>query len=116
MKLLTSILILGLVFGVTSEIHAQDTNKEVRQIQPRIIVILYTKKDQDLRTVLESDISLRVAVSKVKEGFDKRGFSTIDFVGVTKAAELDGVLRLFSLGCNRCIHAKPCFQGTMLVH
>ena len=24
--------------------------------------------------------------------------------------------RLFSLGCNRCIHAKPCFQGTMLVH
>ena len=91
MKSLTLILILGLVFGVTSQIHAQDTNKEVRQIQPRIIVIPYAKKDQDLRTVLESDISLRVALSKVKEGFDKRGFSTIDFVGVTKAAELDGV-------------------------
>ncbi len=51
----------------------------VPTIQPSIMVIPFVKESQQLRTVLENDLNLRVAVSKVKEGFDKRGFSTIDF-------------------------------------
>lgn len=48
-------------------------------IQPTIMVIPFAKENQQLRSVLENDAPLRVAVAKIKEGFDDRGYSTIDF-------------------------------------
>ncbi|MFK8058052.1 MAG: DUF6175 family protein [Saprospiraceae bacterium] len=58
-------------------------------IQPSIIVIPFAKEGDTLRTVLENDIALRVAIAKVKEGFDNRGFTTIDFVATLKNLETD---------------------------
>ena len=55
------------------------------------MVIPYTKEGEDLRTILESNILLRIAVTKVKEGFDQRGFTTVDFIGKLKAAKDNGV-------------------------
>jgi len=54
-------------------------------VQPSIMVIPYTKQGEDLRTVLEQDVSKRIALTKIKEGFDSRGFNTIDFTAKLKA-------------------------------
>ena len=55
-------------------------------VQPKIMVIPYTKEGEDIRTVLEEDSNKRIALSKIKEAFDERGVSTIDFVARLKAA------------------------------
>lgn len=68
-----------------------ERNPKVQQVQPIIMVIPYAKQNEDLRTVLENNVELRTALAKVKEGFDDRGFTTVDFVAKLKAAELDEV-------------------------
>lgn len=55
-----------------------ETQPKPATIQPTIMVIPFAAEGQDWRKVLESDLNLRVAAAKMKEGFDKRGFSTID--------------------------------------
>ncbi len=54
--------------------------------QPRVMVIPFTKEGEDIRTILEADLGRRIAISKVTEAFDRRGFSTVDFVARLKAA------------------------------
>jgi hypothetical protein len=51
------------------------------------MVIPYTKEGEDLRTILEQDENKRIAIAKIKEGFDSRGFTTVDFVAKLKAAK-----------------------------
>jgi Family of unknown function (DUF6175) len=74
-----------------SSLFAQDGKDAApaRNIQPTIMVIPFVKESQDMRTILENDINLRVAVSKVKEGFDNRGFNTIDFRAKVKQLNND---------------------------
>jgi hypothetical protein len=55
------------------------------------MVIPYTKEGEDLRTLLENDENKRIAVAKVKDAFDSRGFTTVDFVVKLKTAEEDKV-------------------------
>lgn len=62
------------------------SQSEVNTVQPSIMVVPFTKEGQDIRTILEDDFNKRVAVTKVKEGFDQRGFTTIDFRAKLKAA------------------------------
>ena len=57
------------------------------QSQPKIMVIPYTKQGEDIRTVLEADENKRIVLTKIKEAFDERGYSTIDFVAKLKAIE-----------------------------
>ena len=73
--------ILFLFFCFTSVLFAQNTNL------PKIMVIPFTKDGEDLRTVLDDNINTRIAIAKVKEGFDSRGFTTVDFVGKLKSAK-----------------------------
>lgn len=56
-------------------------------IQPTIMVIPYTREGVDLRRALDYDANVRVALAKVKEAFDSRGFSTIDFIAKLKETE-----------------------------
>jgi hypothetical protein len=63
----------------------------VLTVQPKIMVIPFTKEGEDIRTVLEADIGRRIAITKVKEAFDRRGVSTVDFVARLKAANDIGV-------------------------
>jgi len=58
---------------------------EVVTVRPSIMVIPYTKTGQDLRTVLEEDPIMRLSISAIKEAFDYRGFTTIDFVARLKS-------------------------------
>lgn len=55
--------------------------------QPKIMVIPYTKQGEDIRTVLEADENKRIVLTKIKEAFDERGYSTVDFVAKLKAIE-----------------------------
>ncbi|WP_452596547.1 DUF6175 family protein [Pontimicrobium sp. MEBiC01747] len=75
--LIFTFLLLG--FNIKAQEKTQTT-------QPTIMVIPYTKENQDIRTVLESDFNKRIAITKVKEAFDNRGFTTKDFVGSLKMA------------------------------
>lgn len=77
-----------LVFLLTLNICNAQTNpaKPVNTVQPKIIVIPFTKEGEDIRTILEADINRRVAVTKVKEAFDNRNFTTVDFTAKLKSA------------------------------
>ena len=60
------------------KLDAQDSLKSnVVTVQPKVMVIPFTKEGQDIRTILEADINKRVALTKVKEKFDLRGFTTV---------------------------------------
>ena len=56
-------------------------------VQPKIMVIPYTKEGEDIRTVLEADENKRIVLTKIKEAFDERGVTTIDFIAKLKAME-----------------------------
>lgn len=63
-------------------------------VQPKIMVIPYTKEGEDIRTVLENDANKRIVLTKIKEAFDERGISTIDFVARLKAMESGNVFNM----------------------
>lgn len=77
------------------QLHSQSVPASPSQskvtVQPKIMVIPFTREGEDLRTVLEEDVNRRVAITKVKEGFDGRGFTTVDFIARLKAAKDNSV-------------------------
>jgi hypothetical protein len=75
---------INLAFGQNA---ATGSDGQVVTVQPKIMVIPYTKEGEDLRTILEQDENKRIAITKIKEGFDGRGFTTVDFVAKLKAAK-----------------------------
>lgn len=83
-------LLLLLNFGgvsVFSQNAATNSGGQVQTVQPKIMVIPYTKEGEDIRTILEADVNKRIAITKIKESFDSRGFTTVDFVAKLKAAK-----------------------------
>ncbi len=92
--LLFAILLLqtSLINNAFCQSSATNSGGQVATVQPKIIVIPYTKEGEDLRTVLENDENKRIAIAKIKEAFDSRGFTTVDFVAKLKAAKDNNVL------------------------
>lgn len=62
--------------------------------QPKIMVIPYTSEGEDIRTVLEADANKRIILTKIKEAFDNRGCSTVDFTARLKAASTEGLMSM----------------------
>lgn len=95
MKIKRSILILILLLsslGLVSFAQNSATNSvgQINQIQPSIIVIPYKTEGQKYRTILEDPekgFQKRIAISRVKEAFDSRGFTTYDFLGELTKSE-----------------------------
>lgn len=58
---------------------------QVNTVQPSIMVVPFTVEGEDIRTVLDASPEKRQVLTAVKEAFDNRGFSTIDFYAKTKA-------------------------------
>lgn len=82
-KIITSLIIISTI--LVNKIYGQDSLKtKIITVQPKIMVIPFTKNGEDIRTVLEENITTRVVISKVKEKFDLRGFTTIDFLAKLK--------------------------------
>jgi hypothetical protein len=74
---LLSITIILLSFNAQSQTTSAAA-KEVKTAQPTIMAIPFAKEGQSLRQMYESNELVRIAITKVKEGFDKRGVNTID--------------------------------------
>lgn len=74
-----------------SQNSSTNSGGQVLTVQPKIMVVPYTKENEDIRTILESDVNKRIAITKIKEAFDSRGFTTIDFVAKLKAAKDNNV-------------------------
>ncbi len=89
-------LLLLLNFGgvsVFSQNAATNSGGQVNQIQPSIIVIPYKTEGQKFREILEhptTGFQKRIAISRVKEAFDSRGFTTYGFEQELKKAETAG--------------------------
>jgi hypothetical protein len=81
----------SLINSAFSQNAATNSGGQVTTVQPKIMVIPYTKEGEDLRIILESDENKRIAIAKIKEGFDSRGFTTVDFVAKLKAAKDNNV-------------------------
>jgi hypothetical protein len=66
------------------------------QVQPKIMVIPYARQGEDILKVLEADFNRRVAVAVVREAFDTRNFSTVDFAAVVKGLSQEEVMQATS--------------------
>ena len=82
-------LFLILCMVVFIQIKAQTTTT----VQPKIMVVPYVKDGEDIRQIIENDANIRLVLSKIREAFDNRGFTTVDF-----EAKLKNVNRNNALG------------------
>ena len=67
--------------------------QDVVTVQPKIMVIPYTKEGEDIRTILEQDVNKRITLAKIREAFDSRGFTTVDFTARLKAASQSAIFK-----------------------
>ena len=84
-KLILLLTILSLFFSYTYAQALTSKAEPISTSKPKIMVIPYTHQGEDIRMVLESDVNKRIALTKIKEAFDKRGYTTVDFFGRVKA-------------------------------
>lgn len=89
---LTTVLLTVFYLPTFGQIPATNSGGEVGKVQPKIMVIPYTKEGEDIRTILEEDVNRRIAVTKIKEAFDNRSFTTVDFTAKLKAATQNQLL------------------------
>lgn len=77
-----------LLTSVATTVVAQDSVF----IQPKIMVMPYVTEGNDIREAIEQDPNIRLVMSKIREAFDKRGFTTIDFETRLKAQSANNAL------------------------
>lgn len=76
-----------LTLAISTFSHSQNVvSRETSTVQPKIMVVPYTKKGEDIRTLLEEDVNKRIVITKIKEAFDSRDFTTVDFTAKLKAS------------------------------
>lgn len=63
-------------------------------IQPKIMVIPYSKSNQNMMQTFESNDLVRLAIAKVKSGFETRNFPTVDFVSNMKMLSNDQAMEI----------------------
>lgn len=73
---------------------AKETPAQERQIvtKPTIMVFPFFKEGDEIRKLVEEDINNRIVLTKVKEAFDNRGFSTIDFLSKVRNLQTNEAL------------------------
>lgn len=58
---------------------------DVLTVQPSIMALPRTNQGEDLRTIMDNQPEVRVAISKVKQVFDERSYTTKDFETTLRA-------------------------------
>jgi hypothetical protein len=92
------ILLMGCLINWLSIAQEVKTSKETpaqeRQIvtKPTIMVFPFFKEGDEIRKLVEEDINNRIVLTKVKEAFDNRGFSTIDFLSKVRNLQTNEAL------------------------
>lgn len=89
--LILSAVLIAITLGSKAQ-TSSTRGSETATAQPRIMVIPYTKADQDIRTIMESDPVIRIATTAIKEAFDARGFTTVDFAARLKSANTSDIV------------------------
>lgn len=64
---------------------------QTEQVQPTIMVVPWTSSSEDILEKLENDFTYRATLSKIKQAFDERGFTTYDFVTAIQNYETNQV-------------------------
>jgi hypothetical protein len=60
----------------------------------KIMVVPFIKEGEQYRTILDQDVLRRIAIAKVKEGFDNNGYTTVDFLAKLKAANTNATFTI----------------------
>lgn len=84
-------LVLSINLTSIAQNETPNSGAQIQTVQPKIMVIPYVKEGEDLRTILENDVNKRIAITKIKEAFDNRGFTTVDFAAKLKATNTDAI-------------------------
>lgn len=84
-------LVLSINLASIAQNETPNSGAQIQTVQPKIMVIPYVKEGEDLRTILENDVNKRIAITKIKEAFDNRGFTTVDFAAKLKATNTDAI-------------------------
>lgn len=92
MKIFFSIILVSIYsFNLFCQDNQQNTS--TKTAQPTIMAIPFARQGVSLRQVYEHDEVVRIAVTKVKEGFDKRGVNTIDLRAKLKQTNNNAALQ-----------------------
>lgn len=83
-----------LIFLLAGLFFIPVTDAQTTVSQPKIMVIPYVSGVEDIRTVLETDANKRIILTKIKEAFDKRGCSTVDFIARLKASSTENIMSM----------------------
>ena len=75
-------------------VSASSQDATTAKIQPKIMVIPYTSADQSIAKELDTNDLARLAISNVKEAFDKRNFPTVDLSAKLRQLRNDKVMEL----------------------
>ena len=65
---------------INAQNSATNSGGQVVTSQPKIMVVPYVKENENIRKILEDDVNKRIVLTKIKEAFDSRGFTTVDFI------------------------------------
>lgn len=76
--------------GYAQESATRGTANNVSQ--PNVIVVPYAKEGQDVRQLIEGNPLVSRAVSKIKEEFGNRGFTTKDFVSLLRTGKRNDII------------------------
>ncbi len=91
-KIITLLAVLNcLTISAVAQSPSTNSGGQTQTVQPKIMVIPFTKEGEDIRTILEEDVNRRIAITKIKEAFDSRGFTTVDFTAKLKSAKDNNV-------------------------
>lgn len=87
------LVIICMMLGACVAGKAQNTRGTENGVkQPNIVVVPFSKEGQDIRKIIEDNAMMSLAMSKVKEEFNNRGFITKDFIAMLKALKTDDVM------------------------
>lgn len=83
-RFLFSVIIIAVFCSFANSANADNT--PLVKMQPKVMVIPFTKADQTMREVYEHDLGapVRTTITRVKDGLDQQGIETVDFRAVIK--------------------------------
>jgi hypothetical protein len=80
------------IISLFSLVVAFSSAQNISTVQPKIMVVPYVTEGNDIRQTIEKDPNIRIVLSKIREAFDKRGFTTIDIETKLKSQYVNNAL------------------------
>lgn len=87
-------IILILLCVMFTQAYSQEEAATSPKIQPKVMVMPYTTAKQSVLQEMNNNDLVRLAISNVKEAFDKRNFPTVDLNAKLKMMQNDRVMEI----------------------